>query len=259
MALINCEKVISTVINRHFDVSQIKLEEIEAAEFKYIRGSLNEDLYEAIVSDPFNDDPDEDETTSFITEIVNTSEIQETYSDGLTANGTPITGISKADEAVFTLVGHGFSTDDIVYIAGSGAITQKNANIIGLNRLLQYNKMKVTKVDSDTFNLTSNLVNDYLKAPLAYYTVGLAFNKIYVEISDRGVKFLNTDQTTNVDSKTRNDIRGDIFQIADSLMGKARDYIYEQGFDDYDGTKDDEADYEDLIMRKGQDKRVTHF
>ena len=119
--------------------------------------------------------------------------------------------------------------------------------------------MKVTKVTDDTFKLTSNLVNDYLKAPLAYYAVGLAFNKIYVEVSDRGVKFINTDQTTNVDSKTRNDVRADIFQIADALMGKARDYIYEQGFDDYGGIKDDENKYEEVVLREGIKKRVTHF
>jgi len=251
--LINREKVISTVINRKLDVSQLKLEEIEAAEFKYIRGSLKEDLYEAIVADPFDDDPD------FTTGYVDTSEVQETYSSGLTADGKAITGISKASTAVFTLATHGFTTADIVYIAGTGAKTTGSANIDELNRLLQYNKMKVTKLTADTFNLTSNLINDYLKAPLAYYAVGLAFNKIYVEVSDRGVKFLNTDQTTNVDSKTRNDIRTDIFQIADALMGKARDYIYEQDFDDYDGTKDDEDDYEEVVLRKGILKRTTHF
>jgi len=251
--LINREKVIATVINRKLDVSQLKLEEIEAAEFKYIRGSLKEDLYEAIVTDPFDTDPD------FTTGLVDTSEIQETYSEGLTADGTAITGISKADEAVFTLESHGFTTADIIYIAGTGAKTSGSANIDELNRLLQYNKMKVTKVTDDTFKLTSNLVNDYLKAPLAYYAVGLAFNKIYVEVSDRGVKFLNTDQTTNVDSKTRNDIRADIFQIADALMGKARDYIYEQDYDDYEGTLDDEDDYESLVKREGIKKRVTHF
>lgn len=251
--LINREKVIATVINRKLDVSQLKLEEIEAAEFKYIRGSLKEDLYEAIVADPFDDDPD------FTTGYVDTSEVQETYSSGLTVDGTEITGISKASTAVFTLSSHGFTTADIVYIAGTGAKTSGSANIDELNRLLQYNKMKVTKVTDDTFNLTSNLVNDYLKAPLAYYAVGLAFNKIYVEVSDRGVKFLNTDQTTNVDSKTRNDIRADIFQIADALMGKARDYIYEQDYDDYEGTLDDEDDYESLVKREGIKKRVTHF
>ena len=253
--LINREKIIATVINRKLDASQIKLEEIEAAEFKYIRGSLKEDLYEAIVSDPFDTDPD------FTTGLVDTSEVQETYSSGLTANGTAITVISKADEAVFTIEGHGFTTADIVYIAGTGAVTSATpaVNINDLNRLLQYNKMKVTTVTVDTFKLTSNLVNDYLKAPLAYYTVGLAFNKIYVEVSDRGIKFLDTDKTTNVDSKTRNDIRADIFQIADALMGRARDYIYEQDYDDYDGTLDDESNYEELVKRVGQDKRTTHF
>jgi len=253
--LINREKIIATVINRKLKVSQIKLEEIEAAEFKYIRGSLKEDLYEAIVVDPFDDDPD------FTTGFVNTSEVQETYSTGLTADGTAITGISKASEAVFTLVGHGFTTADIVYIAGTGAVTSgaTPVSIDDLNRLLQYNKMQVTTVTVDTFKLTSNLVNDYLKAPLAYYAVGLAFNKIYVEVSDRGIKFLDTDKTTNVDSKTRNDIRADIFQIADALMGKARDYIYEQDYDDYDGTLDDEDNYENTVKRVGQNKRVTHF
>lgn len=253
MALINREKIITTVINRKLDVSQIKLEEIEAAEFKYIRGSLKEDLYESIVDDPFNTDPD------FTTGKVDTSEVQETYSTGLTADGTAITGISKAAEAIFTVEGHGFSTGDVIYIAGTGAKTTGGANIDDLNRLLQYNKLKVTKIDTNTFNLTSNLVNDYLKAPLAYYAVGLAFNKIYVEVSDRGIKFLDTDKTTNVDSKTRNDIRADIFQIADALMGKARDYIYEQDYDDFGGTEDDEDDYEYNVMRKGQDKRTTHF
>ncbi len=253
--LINREKVIATVINRKLDVSQLKLEEIEAAEFKYIRGSLKEDLYEAIVADPFSTDPD------FTTGSVNTSEIQDTYSTGLTANGTAITGISKADETIFTLVGHGFTTADIVYIAGTGAKTSATpaVNIDELNRLLQYNKMSVTKLTTDTFSLTSNLVNDYLKAPLAYYAVGLAFNKIYVEVSDRGIVHLNTNGTTNVDSKTRNDIRTDIFQIADALMGKARDYIYEQDFEDYDGAKDDEKEYEEVVLRKGIPKRTTHF
>ena len=255
MALINREKIIATVINRSLDASQIKLEEIEAAEFKYIRGSLEEDLYEAIVADPFDDDP------KFTTGFVDTSEVQETYSTGLTADGTAITGISKASAAVFTLVGHGFTTADIVYIAGTGAKTAdaKPSNIDDLNRLLQYNKMQVTTVTVDTFKLTSNLVNDYLKAPLAYYAVGLAFNKIYVEISDRGIKFIDTDKTTNVDNKVRNDVRADIFQIADALMGKARDYIYEQDYDDYDGTLDDEDNYENTVKRVGQDKRTTHF
>ena len=253
MALINREKVIATVINRSLDVSQIKLDEIEAAEFKYIRGSLKEDLYEAILDDPFSTDPD------FTTGLVDTSEIQETYSSGLTANGTAITGISEASEAVFTVNTHGFSTGDIIYIAGNGAKTSASVNIPDLNRLLQYNKFKVTKVDDNTFKLTSNIVNDYIKPALAYYTVGLAFNKIYVEISDRGLVFLETDHATNVDQKVRNDIKADILQIADALMGKAHDYIYEQDYDDYKGSKDDEDEYESTVMRKGQDKRVTHF
>ena len=42
-------------------------------------------------------------------------------------------------------------------------------------------------------------------------------------------------------------------------MGKARDYIYEQDFEDFDGAQDDEDDYLNLIQREGQDKRVTHF
>ena len=255
--LINREKIIATVINRKLDVSQIKLEEIEAAEFKYIRGSLKEDLYEAIVDDPFDTDPD------FTTGFVDTSvkEVELIYSSGLTANAKAITGISNTEEAVFTLVDHGFTTSDVIYIAGTGAVTSATipVSIEELNRLLQYNKMQVTKVTDDTFKLTSNLVNDYLKAPLAYYAVGLAFNKIYVEVSDRGIIFLDTDKTTNVDSKTRNDIRADIFQIADALMGKARDYIYEQDYDDYDGMLDDESNYENTVKRVGQDKRVTHF
>ena len=253
MALINREKVITTVINRSLDVSQIKMDEIEAAEFRYIRGSLKEDLYEAIVADPFSTDPD------FTTGLVDTSEVQETYSSGLTADGTAIAGISNAGEAVFTITSHGFSTADVIYIAGTGAKTSGNVNIPDLNRVLQYNKFKVTKVDDNTFKLTSNIVNDYIKPALAYYTVGLAFNKIYVEISDRGVKFLDVDHATNVDTKVRNEIRADILQIADALMGKAHDYIYEQDYDDYKGSQDDEAEYESLVMRKGQDKRVTHF
>ena len=253
MALINREKVISTVINRSLDVSQIKLDEIEAAEFKYIRSSLKEDLYEAILADPFSTDPD------FTTDLLDTSEVQETYSSGLTANGTAITGISKADEAVFTIVGHGFSTDDVIYIAGAGAKTSGSVNIPDLNRMLQYNKFKVTKITDDTFKLTSNIVNDYIKPALAYYTVGLAFNKIYVEISDRGLKMLEVNNAANIDAKVRDDIRTDIMQIADALMGKAHDYIYEQDYDDYEGSQDDEDEYESTVMRKGQDKRVTHF
>ena len=255
MALINREKVSTTVIYRNLDIEQIKLDEIEAAEFIYIRGSLKEDLYEAIVADPFSTDPD------FTTGLVDTSvkEVELTYSSGLTANGAAITGISNAEEAIFTLVGHGFSTDDVIYIAGTGAKTSGGASIPEFNKMLQYNKFAVTKVSNDTFKLTSNLVNDYLKPALAYYTVGLAFNKIYVEISDRGIKHLDVDHTTTVDSRIRTEMRADIFQIADALMGKARDYIYEQDFDDYDGTLDDEVDYESLVMRKGEQKRVTHF
>jgi len=255
VALINREKVITTVITRNLNIEQIKVSEIEAAEFKYIRGSLKEDLYEAIVADPFSTDPD------FTTGLVDTSveEVELTYSTGLTANATAITGISNATEAVFTLVDHGFSTDDVIYIAGTGAKTSGGASIPEFNRMLQYNKFKVTKVTADTFKLTSNLVNDYLKPALAYYVVGLAFNKIYVEISDRGIKHLDVDHTTTVDSKTRTEIRADIFQIADALMGKARDYIYEQDYDDYDGSEDDEDEYESLVMRKGETKRVTHF
>ena len=233
----------------------MKLEEIEAAEFKYISAYLKEDLYEAIVAYPFYTDPD------FTTGLIDTSvkEVELFYSSGLTANGTAITGISNVTEAVFTLAGHGFSTDDVIYIAGTGAKTSGGDDIIELNRLLQYNKLKVTIIDTNTFKLTSNLVNDYLKAPLAYYTVGLAFNKIYVEVSDRGIVHVITDKTTTVDNKTRNDIRTDIFQIADALMGKARDYIYEQDFDDFDGALDDEDDYLNIIQREGQNKRVTHF
>ena len=42
-------------------------------------------------------------------------------------------------------------------------------------------------------------------------------------------------------------------------MGKARDCIYEQGFDDYGGTKDDENKYEEVVLREGIKKRTTHF
>lgn len=255
MALINREKVITTVINRNLDIEQIKVDEIEAAEFKYIRGSLKEDLYEAIVASPFSTDPD------FTTGIVNTlvKEVELIYSSGLTANSKKITGITNAAEAVFTIDGHGFSTGDVIYIAGAGAKTLDGSKIPELNKTLQHNKLEVTKVDVDTFKLTSNLVNDYLKPALAYYTVGMVFNKIYVEISDRGVKYLDVDHATTVDPKVRSETRADIFQIADALMGKALDYIHEQNFDDYKGSGDDEDEYESLVMRKGQDKRVTHF
>ena len=194
MALINREKVITTVINRNLDIEQIKVDEIEAAEFKYIRGSLKEDLYEAIVASPFSTDPD------FTTGIIDTSvdEVELTYSSGLTANGKAITGITNATEAVFTLVDHGFSTGDVIYIAGTGAKTSDGSKIPEFNKKLQHNKLKVAKITDDTFKLTSNLINDYLKPALAYYTVGLSFNKIYVEISDRGVKHLDADHTTTV-------------------------------------------------------------
>ncbi|MBW7889553.1 MAG: hypothetical protein H3C48_00685 [Chitinophagaceae bacterium] len=71
---------------------------------------------------------------------------------GLTSGGytiQSITGITRAINAVFTVVGHGFSTGDIVSIQGGSESSE-------WNNLLKYKHFQVLKIDSDTFNLGYN-------------------------------------------------------------------------------------------------------
>jgi len=56
--------------------------------------------------------------------------------------GQVITGASKADPCVITIEGHGYSTGDIVTIAGVGGMIELNDELY-----------KITKIDADTFSL----------------------------------------------------------------------------------------------------------
>lgn len=67
-----------------------------------------------------------------------------------------ITGITKAAEAVFTIVGHGYTTGQQIEIAGGAVVDNGNTTAAQWNTALQYKFYEIDKVDADTFKLKAN-------------------------------------------------------------------------------------------------------
>ena len=255
MRLIDQKKVIALAANSQLKAHQIRLDEIEATQFEQIRKALGEDLYDEIIADKFST-----ETGADFTIDISSFDILTAYSTGLSIIGggnKAITVINYTNGQI-TAVAHGLSTDDEIYI--DGVAKDANGNDIDeLNKKLQYNEFKVTKVDNDIITLTSNIVNDYLKPPLAFYVFHKCFDRIWVELSDRGAGLLNTEGFSTVSKATRKSYKENLIKTADSLLANAIDYIYKQEYTNYGGYEGDEEEYLETVKALGNKIRTNRF
>jgi len=251
MLLISREKIVSLVASRKLDPEQIKTSEIRAAQFRYIRGALKEDLYEQIIDDQWSTDPD------FTISGLDTNYLEEDYSEGLIVQKIGgakqgISGISRVASAVITISAHGYSNGDLITISG----TSGNE---AWDRILLHNTFKITEKEDDTFELTTNIVNQYLKEPLAYYVFALAFYRILAEASEKGIQVLQIERGETPDADIRKQYQESLVKTADSLMGEAVNYIEEQDYDEYEGSEGDEDDYTNRVMTKGNEGREVYI
>jgi len=67
-----------------------------------------------------------------------------------------ISAITKAAEAVFTVVGHGYTPGQQIEIAGGAVVDNGNTTAAQWNTALQYKFYEVDKIDADTFKLKAN-------------------------------------------------------------------------------------------------------
>ena len=212
---------------------------------------MKEDLYEQIVNDPWSADPD------FTIDGVGTSDIINDYKQGLSVikeggEKQAITAISKASSAVLSVEGHGYADGDLITILGESGDDE-------WDRLFLYNQFKVAEKETDTFELLTNVVNQYLKEPLAYYAFALGFYRIMAEASEMGIHILAIDKGQTPDTDVREQYLKSLYKTADTLMGEAVDYIQEQSYTEYEGTEGDEQYYTERVMMKGNTARITHI
>ncbi|MBI1686384.1 ubiquitin-activating E1 FCCH domain-containing protein [Caulobacter hibisci] len=74
-----------------------------------------------------------------------------------TASGKSISGVTKANPAVVTITGHGYSAGDTLYISGVKGMTQLNGQIVTVASVVDANKIKLNiRTDSGYSTYTSS-------------------------------------------------------------------------------------------------------
>jgi hypothetical protein len=252
--IVTQKKIIQTAINRPFQESNLKTTDIEAAEWKHLRGSIGADLFDYIIDNPF--------ATALLIDL-DFSETLQKYENGLYvkkhgADELMITGINNADGPTFTAPSHWFTDDDIVYIFGI-ARDSKQKDIDEMNNALTYLKFKIKDADTNTFKLSSNVINKYLVAPLCYYSVYIAFERIITELGDNGLKKILPDGMQIADREAVKEYREAFANIGDILLSKGIDYIRDLDLDDDDLTDADQSDLLSKPMLYGVKRRDNHW
>jgi hypothetical protein len=241
------EQVISLAVKRTFNEALLNVSDLLSAEQKYIKPILTTDLYDQVVASPSTYEIDKVDCSGFNT----------TYVRGLTANSRAISSITKADPAVFTLAGHGFSTGEEIYI-GSESDHEWANNLAGKCYVCD-------KIDTSTFRLIKTLVTEYIKPALAYYVKYDIFNELFVEVSERGVYHLSAQNAMVVSNQTRTEARNDVYNKAQMLSRILKEYIELQVenlvaiYSDYYDTTETDTVHSDLVTWGGRAKRANHF
>ena len=86
----------------------------------------------------------------------------------LTTSSQTITGITQASPGVITSVGHGYATDDEVYIANVGGMTELNGRFF-----------RVVKINNDTFSLKDLFGTAINTTSFTAYTSGGTSTKVF--------------------------------------------------------------------------------
>lgn len=71
----------------------------------------------------------------------------------------------------------------------------------------------------------SSLITNYIIPAVAYYVKYVVFNDFFIEVSDRGVNHLTSDNATPVSNQARTDAKADAMYKANVLGEKLRDYL----------------------------------
>jgi hypothetical protein len=74
----------------------------------------------------------------------------------------------------------------------------------------------------------ATLINTYIKPCLAYFVKYITIENIFVEVSDRGLNHLNSDNATTVGSQQRTDYKTEVLNKANILLEKLVDYVTNQ-------------------------------
>jgi hypothetical protein len=241
------EQVIALAIKRTFSDGLLNNSDLVAAEQKYIKPILTDDLYDAVLASPVTYEVDKVDTSGMLT----------AYTTGLTANSVAITGISLADPAVFTKATHGFLTGQEILIEGTLSDDW--------DALLSGKYFVCEKIDASTFRLLKTLVSEYIKPALAYYIKYDIFNELFVEFSERGVYNLEAKNAQIISNQTRNEARNDVYNKAQTLSRILKEYIELQVenavaiYQDYYDSAETDSVHSDLVTWGGKAKRANHF
>ena len=74
----------------------------------------------------------------------------------------------------------------------------------------------------------TTLIDTYIKPALAQYMKYLLFDELQVEISDRGMNKLLSDNAEPINGQTRADLKAIIMQKANALGERLKDYIHKR-------------------------------
>jgi hypothetical protein len=248
--LITRKEVIALAIKRTFDESLINVNDIISAENQYIKSILTEDLYQEIIDHP----------SSYYIDYLDSSLFTVNYVSGdLTANDTAITGITKADPAVFTLNGHGFINGQEIRLAKPSAKTDSEWTVWDSQVYVISDKA------TNTFQLKTSLQTQYIKPALAYYVLYDIYNELFVELSERGIYHLTANNANIISNATRTEARNDIYRKAQSLSRILKTYIEDQVKDkvaiyaDYYASGEIKQVDSELVNYGGNAKRENHI
>jgi hypothetical protein len=250
MSLITRKEVIALAIKRTFDESLVNYNDIVSAENQYIKAILTEDLYDNIIVSP----------SSYYIDYLDSSAFTVNYVSGdLTANDTAITGITKADPAVFTLAGHGFINGQEIRINKPTSKADSEWTVWDSRIFV------VSDKDTNTFKLKTSLQTEYIKPVLAYYVIYDIYNELFVELSERGIYHLTANNANIISNQTRTEARNDFYRKAQSLSRVLKIYIEDQVEDevtvylDYYASGETNDVNSELVNKGGNAKRSNHI
>jgi hypothetical protein len=115
-----------------------------------------------------------------------------------------ITAITKAAEAVFTVVGHGYSSGQQIQLQGGATVDNGNTTAAQWNTLLQYKFYEIDKIDNDNFKIKANTAYVSTAAMTDNYVTGLNSNyqNTYIVKESVAIKTLTGGTSSVTDAYT---------------------------------------------------------
>lgn len=83
----------------------------------------------------------------------------------------------------------------------------------------------------------TDLINDYIKTPLAYYTRFMLHNDLNNEFGNRGVQAINTQVSNSVSENASDKVKFSNIEIANQHASILLNYVQKQDFNKYEGEE----------------------